>query len=220
MFLRVVVNLAYLKYLARVVLSKLRYGRIYLKGKNNRILNKGVLFKCKIRITGSNNRLIISKGAVLTNVEFDIIGDNNVVWLLENIQYSGGCIWMRENNNELKVKERSTIEGATFYIEESTSIAIGADCMLSYGIELRTGDSHSVLKVSTNERINHAKNIVIQDTVWVGTDVNILKGVTVGENSVIAAHTVVTKDIPPNTIHGGYTNRSLMDDIYWKLAKI
>ena len=42
--------------------------------------------------------------------------------------------------------------------------------------------------------------IVIEDNVWLGCGVIILKGVTIGRGSVIAAGTVVTKDIPPNSI--------------------
>ncbi|MDO4466727.1 MAG: sugar O-acetyltransferase [Bacillota bacterium] len=42
--------------------------------------------------------------------------------------------------------------------------------------------------------------VVIEDNVWVGGDVVILPGVTIGENSIIGAHSTVTKDIPANCI--------------------
>ena len=47
------------------------------------------------------------------------------------------------------------------------------------------------------------KNVVIGCHVWIGANCMILKGVTIGDNSVIAAGSVVVKDIPPNVLAGG-----------------
>jgi acetyltransferase-like isoleucine patch superfamily enzyme len=44
---------------------------------------------------------------------------------------------------------------------------------------------------------------VIQRNVWIAAGVTIIGGVTIGENSVVAAGSVVTKDVPPNTLVGG-----------------
>jgi acetyltransferase-like isoleucine patch superfamily enzyme len=48
-----------------------------------------------------------------------------------------------------------------------------------------------------------AKPIVIERNVWIASGATIVGGVTVGENSVVAAGSVVTKDVPPNTFVGG-----------------
>ena len=45
--------------------------------------------------------------------------------------------------------------------------------------------------------------VVIEDNVWIGAAATILPGVTVGKNSIVAAGSVVTKNVPPNTIVGG-----------------
>ena len=45
--------------------------------------------------------------------------------------------------------------------------------------------------------------VVIEDDVWVGANVTILKGVTIGHGSVVAAGAVVTKSCPPYSIIGG-----------------
>ncbi len=50
---------------------------------------------------------------------------------------------------------------------------------------------------------DHAQAIVLEDNVWVGTGVFILKGVTIGSGSVVAAGSVVTKDVPPNVVVAG-----------------
>ncbi len=45
--------------------------------------------------------------------------------------------------------------------------------------------------------------IVIKKNAWIGANASILSGVTVGENAIVAAHAVVTKDVPANTVVGG-----------------
>ena len=49
----------------------------------------------------------------------------------------------------------------------------------------------------------HPAPIHIGENVWIGSSVTITRGVTIGDNSVIAAGAVVTKDIPANVVAGG-----------------
>lgn len=58
-----------------------------------------------------------------------------------------------------------------------------------------------------------SKPIVIGENVWVGEYARILKGVTIGENSIVAANTVVTKDVPPNSIVAGNPGKVVKTDI-------
>src|SRR5690625_4773057 len=55
------------------------------------------------------------------------------------------------------------------------------------------------------------KPVTIRDKAWIGCRSIILKGVTIGEGAVIAAGSVVTRDIPPYTIYGGSPARHLAD---------
>ena len=55
----------------------------------------------------------------------------------------------------------------------------------------------------TDEDKNSKGNIVVKDDVWIGFRVTILSGVTIGQGAIIAAGSVVTKDIPPYAIVGG-----------------
>jgi acetyltransferase-like isoleucine patch superfamily enzyme len=45
--------------------------------------------------------------------------------------------------------------------------------------------------------------VIISDNVWIGMNAIILKGVTIGENSVVAAGAVVTKSVPANVVVAG-----------------
>ncbi|WP_270961164.1 sugar O-acetyltransferase [Campylobacter upsaliensis] len=53
-----------------------------------------------------------------------------------------------------------------------------------------------------NRKATFTKPIVIKDRVWIGINATICPGVTIGENSIIATGSVVTKDVPPNVIVG------------------
>ncbi len=59
------------------------------------------------------------------------------------------------------------------------------------------------LDPSQRRKYIEAKPIVIMRNVWIATGATILGGVTVGENSVVGAGAVVTKDVPPNTFVAG-----------------
>lgn len=62
-----------------------------------------------------------------------------------------------------------------------------------------------------NRRITICKPIVIKDRVWIGANATVCPGVTIGENSVIAAGAVVVKDIPPNVIAAGNPARVIRE---------
>jgi acetyltransferase-like isoleucine patch superfamily enzyme len=97
--------------------------------------------------------------------------------------------------------------GATFYAKES-SITIGNKVMFGPNVSIRGGD-HNTSVVGQYMYDVHEKRpeddlpVIIEDDVWVGTDVVILKGVRVGRGSIIAAGAVVIKDVLPYSIVGG-----------------
>ena len=86
-------------------------------------------------------------------------------------------------------------------------ITIGNNVLLGVGSQLRDTDNHSL---NPNDWLNGLdwKNkktspIIIKDNVFIGAYSFILKGVTIGENSIIGAGSVVTKSIPSNEIWAG-----------------
>jgi acetyltransferase-like isoleucine patch superfamily enzyme len=80
-------------------------------------------------------------------------------------------------------------------------IDIGDDVMIGPNVSIITS-SHPV-EPSRRRAAVIAKPIVIERGVWIAANVTIIGGVRVGENSVVAAGSVVTRDVPPNTLVGG-----------------
>ena len=90
---------------------------------------------------------------------------------------------------------------------------IADDVMIGPNVSLIT-TSHP-LKPSSRRAATIGKPIVIERNVWIAAGATIIGGVTVGENSVVAAGSVVTRDVPPNALVGGNPARvirSIGDD--------
>ena len=69
---------------------------------------------------------------------------------------------------------------------------------------LRKKDLHRQIKnISKDWSTVKVKKITIEDDCWIGARCIILKGVTIGHGSIIAAGSVVVKSVPPLTIYGG-----------------
>lgn len=77
-------------------------------------------------------------------------------------------------------------------IEIGNNVRIGANCVIA------DGDFHL-----EDPRVGAPKPITIKDNVWLGYGVIVMKGVTIGENTIIGMNSVVTKDIPANSIAAG-----------------
>jgi tetrahydrodipicolinate N-acetyltransferase len=89
----------------------------------------------------------------------------------------------------------------------ATSVRIGGGCTLSWDCQILDHDFHSIT-VDGLER-SSAAPVVLGDRVWVGTGAIILKGVRIGDDAVIAAGAVVTRDVPAGSIVGGSPGRVL-----------
>jgi acetyltransferase-like isoleucine patch superfamily enzyme len=89
-------------------------------------------------------------------------------------------------------------QNCTFY--DLGGLDIADDVMIGPNVSIIT-TGHPI--EPSQRRSVVAKPIVIERNVWVAAGAIIIGGVTVGENSVVAAGSVVTKDVPPNTLVGG-----------------
>jgi acetyltransferase-like isoleucine patch superfamily enzyme len=150
-----------------------------------------------------------------------IRGNNHKLKIGENCQYKGGTIWFEDNYCEIEIGQKTTIESAHLAVTEpNKKITIGEDCMFSYAIEFRTGDSHSIIDNETKKRINLAQNIVVGNHVWIGAHSIILKGVNIGNNSIIGTNSLVTNSIPSNSIAAGIPAKIIKNNVDWDRARI
>lgn len=115
--------------------------------------------------------------------------------------------------------DRCYFGDSTFVIAEG--IECGDDVLMSWGVTVVDHDSHAV---AWEERVNDVVNwgqgtkdwtavrtgkVVIEDRAWIGFNAIILKGVRIGREAVVAAGSVVTRDVPAGAVVGGNPARIL-----------
>lgn len=86
-------------------------------------------------------------------------------------------------------------------ISAANEITIGNNCLIASGVYITDSDWHGLYnRVALPDLF---RPVTIHDNVWLGDSCIVLKGVTIGENSVVGAGAVVTRDVPPNTVVSG-----------------
>ena len=86
---------------------------------------------------------------------------------------------------------------------------IWKSCDAWTGVTMISGD-HSIRKVGIPISLNQDKlpeddaDIIVQDDVWIGANVTVLKGVTIGRGAVVAAGSVLTHSVLPYLVVGGF----------------
>jgi acetyltransferase-like isoleucine patch superfamily enzyme len=98
------------------------------------------------------------------------------------------------------------------YINEALNLSCFASIHIGHGVAI---SEHVTIRDSYNHAVTGSRGatqpVIIGDHVWIGMRAMILKGVTIGTGSVIAAGAVVTKDVPPGTLVAGVPARPVRD---------
>ena len=123
--------------------------------------------------------------------------------------YYGGDIILFKNSN--------LILGSGFFnsnikIRCTKKIEIGNDVAISHDVTIMDSDAHEIL----DDKYQKTSPVKIGNHVWIGTRVTILKGVTIGDGAVIAAGSIVTRDIPPYCLAAGVPAKVIRKNVKWK----
>lgn len=166
-----------------------------------------LIYRNKITTDG---RVILNWGSAIFGVE-----RKNQIKLGDNVQLSG---WLTVLYGGRITIGDYTLIGNNTVVEAFDQVEIGAYTMISSEVLIMDNNNHSIYaqdrlidtlgaKDFNKVRINNTncvhKSIKIGNHVWIGRRSIILKGVTIGDRSIVAAGTIVTKDIPSNTIVAG-----------------
>jgi acetyltransferase-like isoleucine patch superfamily enzyme len=100
--------------------------------------------------------------------------------------------WMIQNIDGLVLKNNTDI-GAFTYINAKYGVTINESVQI--------GSHCSIYSVSTID--NKKGSVILEQNCRIGTHSSIMPGVTIGENSIVGAHSLVVKDIPPNSVAVG-----------------
>lgn len=122
--------------------------------------------------------------------------------------------------------------GKNVFIEAPHKVQIGKNCLINNGVHIYTGfcnDSQVIIGdnvaigldtcITTNSHMignsnqrwgeNTSKSVIVEDGTWIGANVTVLQGVTIGRGGVIAAGTVVTRSTEPDALYAGVPARKI-----------
>lgn len=120
----------------------------------------------------------------------------------------------------IQIGEQAILEIGDSFINREVKIVcnnhikIGDGCIIAMGTVIRDNDGGNH-KIKSSNYVNN-KPVVIGNHVWLGENVMILKGVTIGEGCVIAAGSLVTKDIPSRCLAMGVPAKVVRENIEWE----
>lgn len=171
--------------------------------------------------------------SVQGNLDFG--GDGNEVFFGEYCVFRGEIISMGENAKTiihggqhamtlqafvysgavLEIGKGTTAYGLRTWVSEEKTLKIGQHCLFSEGVTIRTTDHHSIFDLESHELLNHPASVTIEDHVWIGQDVAVLKGVTIGRGAIIGAKALVSKAVPPKELWSGTPARMIRQRVSW-----
>lgn len=108
-----------------------------------------------------------------------------------------------------------TAYGVRVWVHGGRTCTIGAGCLFSENIQIRTSDHHSIVDLETGEMINPAADVEIGDHVWISEGARIGKGVTIGSGSIIAGSAFVSADVPSAELWGGVPAKRVKAAVSW-----
>ena len=168
-----------------------------------------------IKNNGKNNCLILEKGCRIYDSQIQFFGKNNTVKIEHDCVLNNVDIWISDGGI-IEVGHNTHFSGKTHIAcIEGKKVHIGERCLFSDTITFRTGDSHSILD-SDGKRINKAKDIAIGNHVWIGQQVIVLKGSTVGADSIVGTGSLLTgKTYDSNSIIVGIPAKIVKQNVSW-----
>lgn len=171
------------------ILSMKKYSKIQINGH----LNIGAK-----RVKGNlvSTRIQMDNFTRLTVNGNFMVNEESYIW----ITHSGHLIL-----NGGFINEKVTITCAS-------EIYIGKNAHIAREASIRDYDGHYI----ETPEYRTAKPVYIGDNVWIGYRALIMKGVTIGEGAIIAANSVVTKDVPPHCIVAGNPAKIIRQNIKWR----
>jgi len=196
--------------------------KVTVEGEGNILeLGKARLHQVRIAIEGDRNLVRFHPTCKLVNTSFRLLGNDLSVVLGECVKISHwGEFLLMGDDASIRIGHHSTLESARFVAHGGTELEVGPDCMFAYDVEVRTSDSHSILDASTGDRINPDKSVRIGEHVWLGARSVVLKGVSIGDQSIVATGSIVTKDVGSGVLVGGVPARQIKDGVTWDRRRL
>lgn len=154
------------------------------------------LLKLKFRGSIRGRGISIDRGVRFERSGNGIIVLNGPTWFQQYIS-------LQAYGGQIKIGEKTSI-GSFTIIAAMMKISIGSSCMIAESVSIRDHDHvFDNSDIPFRDQGWSCKPIEIGNNVWLGAKVTVLKGCKIGDNVIIGANSVVTRDIPSNSVAVG-----------------
>ena len=109
----------------------------------------------------------------------------------------------RKKESKIVFKGNNYINNSFTAISEGRGIVIGADTIIGCNVQIYDSDFHVVAAKRRGIPHHSSAQVIIGENVWIGNNCIILKGASIGDNSVVAAGSIVTSEFGPGVVIGG-----------------
>ena len=195
---------------------KRKLGRRYLRPALEAMAQQPRIQKYRLLSTCRN----VSGGAPIALQPILFVGPGEVVlgdgvqfgWKNSPLFYTGYChVEVSNAAARIEVGDRTEFNNNLMLKSEGEGIRIGKDCLFGAQVQIFDSDFHELDPARRVGGTPQTAAVEIGDNVFAGMGVKILKGVTIGSDSVIGAGSVVTKSIPAGVIAGGNPARVIRE---------
>lgn len=128
------------------------------------------------------------------------------VFLDENVHiYRWSIVELGDGESSLHIGRNTFIQSGCVLNAFVSNIIIGSNCMIAAGCRFMPYQ-HGFAdpgRPMQEQPLTSKGNIVLEDDVWLGVNVSVTDGVTIGQGAIVGAGSVVTRDVPPYTIAAG-----------------
>lgn len=133
------------------------------------------------------------------------VGDGTIFGYVEDADFWTSYVFLNPRNADSKISigKECQICNRFTAISEGEGIEIGDNVLVGTAVTVMDSDFHDIEPSRRLTGTPKTGKVVIADNVWIGDRVTILKGTTIGKNSVVAAGAVVSGAFPANVVIGG-----------------
>lgn len=149
----------------------------------------------------------------------NVHGRNGTIFIGDRCKFSSNVSVSATCGGKISIGEKSTMEtNGVISASFDAHVILGQDCMISYFVLLRAGNSHNMIDLDALENFddNTTRDVILGDHVWVGMRATIMNGVEIGSGSTVGANSFVCKrKFPSNCCLAGNPTRILREHTAW-----
>jgi hypothetical protein len=185
---------------------------------------------------GEANTLLLHRSASPWADGFSVHlhGSRNVLLIDRDVRLAGSCHLVRDDNLAVffegaagRVHCTAEAGSTTLWGREAFGwdtrmaaqggavVTIGDRTLMALGVLILASDFHSLVDLETLRQFNFPEDVYLEPDVWLGERCLVMKGLRIGQGSVVAAGSVVTRSVPPRQCWAGNPARCVRENVSW-----